>query len=129
MRNESRMCFGDKAVYIGLCLGLVFGAPAYAQIEEIIVVAQKREENLQSVPISISAFGAAELYARTIESITDMSGPTPGLIVSGNLRSAQIFIRGIGSEDISIGTEGSIEVAPFLWTAKPDSISGSKPVV
>jgi len=110
MRNKSRMCFGDKAVYIGLCLGLVFGAPAYAQIEEIIVVAQKREENLQSVPISISAFGAAALYARMIESITDMSGPTPGLIVSGNLRSAQIFIRGIGSGDISIGTDGSSAV-------------------
>ena len=110
MRNKSGMCFGDKAVYIGLCLGLVFGAPAYAQIEEIIVVAQKRAENLQSVPISITAYDAAALEARAIESIADMSSATPGLIVSGNLRSAQIFIRGIGSEDISIGTDGSTAV-------------------
>ncbi|MCZ6719669.1 MAG: TonB-dependent receptor, partial [Gammaproteobacteria bacterium] len=94
----------------GLYLGLIFGAPAYAQIEEIIVVAQKREENLQSVPIAMSAYDATALDARAIESITDMSNPTPGLIVSGNLRSAQIFIRGIGSEDISIGTEGSTAV-------------------
>ena len=39
---------------------------------------------------------------------------------------------GLGNSSEHAFTEGqrcSIEVAPFLWTAKPDSISGSKPVV
>ncbi len=110
MRDNPQNWFCDAAIYLGVSLGLSFSGQAYTQIEEIVVVAERQEESLQSVPISVTALDAAALEARTIESITDMSSATPGLIVSGNLRSAQIFIRGVGSEDISIGTEGSSAV-------------------
>jgi iron complex outermembrane receptor protein len=41
-------------------------------LEEIIVTARKREENLQEVPISISAFTPEQLRANTIQEPTDL---------------------------------------------------------
>ncbi len=37
--------------------------------------------------------------------------------------------KGTGTKKIEVVPSLDIEVAPFLWTAKPDSIGGSKPVV
>lgn len=67
-------------------------------VEEIIVTAQKREENLQDVPISISAFSAASLDARGIEDVTQLSQATPGLQITNAVGYPIIYIRGVGSD-------------------------------
>lgn len=81
-----------------------------AALEEITVTAQRRAEKLQDVPIAITAFTAEQLSAQGIDSVWDMPTATPGLVVSANLRTAQIFIRGVGSDDISIASDGSTAV-------------------
>ena len=48
-------------------------------IEEVVVTARKRDENLQDVPISITAFSAATIEQRGIESIYDLAKLTPNL--------------------------------------------------
>ena len=66
-------------------------------IEEIIVTAQKREQNLQDVPIAISALSPAYLEKREITSITNLSGLAPNLKVDtagGNRTTPIISIRG-----------------------------------
>ncbi len=68
-------------------------------VEEIVVTAQKREENLSDVPISVQAFSADALDARGVQSTMDLMKVTPGLdfgVQAGDF--ASVFLRGIGSE-------------------------------
>ena len=46
---------------------------ARQEIEEIVVTARKREESLQSVPVSITAFTADEMQQQSIQSMYDLS--------------------------------------------------------
>ena len=83
---------------------VVVTAPVFAQnvIEEIVVTARKRAENLQDVPAAVSAYGAEELKDRGIENIVDIGRLTPNMTVNetnGLISGAmQIFIRGIGND-------------------------------
>lgn len=66
-------------------------------IEDIVVTAQKREQNLQDVPIAISALSPAYLEKRQITSVADLSGLAPNLKVDtagANRTSSIIAIRG-----------------------------------
>lgn len=77
--------------------------PVFANtIEEIVVTARKRSENLQDVPAAVSAFTGDELVDRQIDRIEEIQRLTPNLTVneaSGlNPGAVQVFIRGIGSD-------------------------------
>ena len=77
--------------------------PVFADtIEEIVVTARKRSENLQDVPAAVSAFTGEELVDRQIDRIEELQRLTPNLSVneaSGlNPGAVQVFIRGIGSD-------------------------------
>ena len=72
--------------------------PAMAQIEEIVVTAQRRAETLQNVPISVSAFDADALDARQIEGFSDLQFNVPNVSYSkGNFSGDNFQIRGIGT--------------------------------
>ena len=74
-------------------------------LEEMIVTARKRTENLQDTPISITAFTAKMLDDRQIETAEHLTRVTPNMLFSsyapsaGHNASSQIFIRGIGQTD------------------------------
>ena len=71
--------------------------PVYAQeIEEIVVVARKREESLQEVPISITTFSARDLEVQGIDSLEDIARQTAGII----------FDRGFGPQDVRVVMRG-----------------------
>ena len=71
-------------------------------IEEIVVTARKREENLQDVPAAVSAFSADALRDAAVDNIIDLENITPNMTInetSGLLPgSVQIFIRGVGND-------------------------------
>ncbi|WP_428311866.1 TonB-dependent receptor [Hydrocarboniphaga sp.] len=69
-----------------------------ALVEEVIVTAQKREEKLANVPISIQAFSPEALAARGIESQLGLTRAVPSLDVGSQAGYATIFLRGIGTE-------------------------------
>ncbi len=89
------------------------GSSGFA-LEEVIVTARKREENLQSTPISISAFTANELAQRQIRSTDQLADVTPNLTFdsyapsSGQNASSQIYIRGIGQSDFTAVTDPGV---------------------
>ena len=85
-------------------------APATDQIGDIIVTAQRRAENLQKVPIAITAFSAAALQARGLREITDLTAATPGLQIGNQNGLVQPFLRGIGNPASSVGNESSVAV-------------------
>ena len=69
---------------------------------EILVTARKRQESLQDVPVSITAFSSEELTKIGVTNVEQTIGITPGLAVTGNGLSPgrdfrQLVIRGIGA--------------------------------
>jgi len=83
-----------------------------AQIEELVVTAQKRQESVQDVPISITAFSGDELSRRGLTDIQTVARFVPNFdMPSGNsLRNSSLRIRGIGSSSLNPGTESSVGV-------------------
>jgi iron complex outermembrane receptor protein len=75
------------------------------RLEEIVVTAQKRAENLQDTPIAISAFTESQLRERGVVDVGDLGRLTPNATFnrnsdsSGSASIASVFIRGIGQGD------------------------------
>ena len=72
-----------------------------ARLQEIVVTAQRREENLQSVPVAVTAFAGDVLERQQISDIADLDGLAPGLqaqVVSG--AAPIITIRGMNGGGI-----------------------------
>jgi iron complex outermembrane recepter protein len=68
-------------------------------LEEIVVTATRREETLNNVPISVTAFDSAKLDAQGAVSVDDIMRLTPGVTFSrsGFVNNSDINIRGIDS--------------------------------
>jgi len=69
-----------------------------AQLDEVVVTAQRRSENLQKTPLTISAVTGEKLESQGIKTVVDLANQVPALqITSSGAGAAQIFLRGIGS--------------------------------
>lgn len=97
----------QRAVQIAMFAAAVAGPGALAQqavIEEIIVTAQKREQRLQDTPVSVTAFTAEAIEARSMLNLQDINAFTPNMEINagrpdGGASSASIYIRGAGQSD------------------------------
>ena len=76
-------------------------------MEEIVVTATKREENIQEVPIAISAFSGEKLDALGVQSAEQLPKITPGLTFTNSAAYTQVYLRGVGNN-------------AFLPSADPD---------
>lgn len=76
---------------------------AQSALEEIVVTAQKREQNLQDVPIAITAFSGAQMNALGVVESFDIATYSPGVHISGNLagQNTQFSIRGVTQNDFN----------------------------
>lgn len=79
-------------------------------LEEIVVTAQKRAENAQSVPISISAVTANALATAGVYNVTDLAQVTPGVQIYQTATSVLPFIRGVGSNQSTPAFESPVAV-------------------
>ncbi len=82
-------------------------------VEEIVVTAEKREQNLQDVPLAISAYSGGMLDVRGIESAQDLINVVPGLAigtqsVEGGI--AKVTIRGVGMENVQTGGDPGVPI-------------------
>ncbi len=78
------------------------------QLEEIVVTAQKRAENLQDTPIAISAITGDSIEKLNIDDIGAIAAANPSLVYSEAGGEAQLYIRGIGSNIFSVGVDQSV---------------------
>ncbi|NBC21879.1 MAG: TonB-dependent receptor plug domain-containing protein, partial [Gammaproteobacteria bacterium] len=104
------------ATCAGACLLLTF-QPAAAQeagmLEEIIVTAQKREQSLQEVPISVTAIGEQAIQEGKITGVQEVALETPNFTMTQfNIGEPQYYIRGIGNSLDSAGSDPA--VATFI---------------
>jgi iron complex outermembrane recepter protein len=106
-------------------LAVANAAPAVAQtadttdqggIQDIVVTAQKRAENVQDVPIAISAFTSEALTERSVGDVSALSGITPNVTLdsstpfSGSSAVLGATIRGIGSSDFAFNIDPAVGV-------------------
>lgn len=118
--------FSSSICALGVCL---FAASAQAQstpaaegdaadvgIEEIVVTAQKRDQNVQDVPIAISAFGGTALQERAVNDVSALGALAPnvnldgGTPFSGSSAVLSATIRGIGSDDFAFNIDPGVGI-------------------
>jgi iron complex outermembrane receptor protein len=77
-------------------------------IEDIVVTAQRREERLQDVPLTVNAFSAAALERQGTTKLIDLGAVVPGLLLAKSSTAVQIYLRGVGNPAVAPGNDPSI---------------------
>lgn len=80
-------------------------APAEA-LGPVVVTAQKRQQNLQDVPIAVTAFSASQIESHRIEDVTDLSALAPGLQVEASPANGSIS---------QVAIRGNVEINPAIY--------------
>ena len=101
-----------------LTLGMGAALPALAQegasneVETLIVTAGKRAENIQDVPMSVTAVSGDYLEKTGIGNVSELSKFIPSVIIaqSNNNRNTSVFVRGIGTSGTNPGIESSVGI-------------------
>ncbi len=104
------MTFTVAAVSVGTM------TTAYAQLEEVVVTAQKREVGLQSAPVAVTAFTGENLERNGIFSSQDLARSTPGISLtegSGSPVDLELNIRGITNTRLD-SPSGEAAVGTFV---------------
>ena len=112
--HPRRLATGVRAVLaanMALAAGLM-SSTSVAQIEEVVVTAQQREQNLQDVPISISAFTSEAVDKNMFRDVTDyvMKTPNASFTSSGARSRRDISIRGVTN---FVGQNNAIRTSTF----------------
>jgi iron complex outermembrane receptor protein len=119
-RHRTSWIFGCLAAFIAISapgLGLaqasasasVTPAPG-AEIQQIVVTAERREASLQSVPISVSVVTGETALKSGITTSEDLALAVPGLQMDLNGIGLGPFLRGVGSTFYSPGSESSVAI-------------------
>ena len=103
------------------------GAAGAQAVEEIIVTAQKREQSLQDVPISISTFTGEFLEDSGIDTLQQLGQYTPNLSLafSSQLANNRIILRGVGSVGNSAIEPGVAVFVDGIYIPRPSSVIGT----
>lgn len=105
---------------VTLCTSPAFAQDAQGEdtggIQDIVVTAQKRSENVQDVPISISAFTSEALAERAVTSVASLSNISPNVTLdagtpfSGSSAVLSAYIRGIGANDFAFNIDPGVGI-------------------
>lgn len=111
--TKSALCAGTALVATmspGVAVAQQDGA-ADSGYAEIIVTAQRREQKLSEVPLSITAISGEALQERNLNDVNDLGKLVPGLSVSDSGYATPIYtLRGVGVNEQSLGSSPSVAV-------------------
>ncbi len=111
-----RLMLGASILAMGSAPQLAHAAPAdaakAAEVETLIVTATKRSEDIQDVPMSVSAVSGASLERAGIVNFSEVARQLPSVqfVASNNNRNTTILVRGIGSSGTNPGIEPSVGI-------------------
>jgi len=92
-------------------------------LEEVVVTARRRAENLQDVPVAITAFSAEILSLRGIQDITELARTVPSVTLEPSRATnttLTAFIRGVGQQDPLAGFEQGVALyVDDVYMARP----------
>src|SRR4051812_32412568 len=112
---------------LGASAGIAFAQPAAAPaapqpasspatVEEVVVTAQKTAQNIQNVPIAVTAVTATALQQKGINDVAKLSNIAPnvsldaGTPFSGSDTVLSAYIRGIGQDDFAFNLDPGVGV-------------------
>jgi outer membrane receptor protein involved in Fe transport len=78
------------------------------QLEEIIVTAQRREQSLKDVPVTVSAVGGEAILEGGFSDLGELQNVVPGLNIAPNTQNQSIMIRGVGTQGSNFGFEQAV---------------------
>ena len=113
MRHVQIGITGFNLLAVVVSAALVSPQPVHAQagvLEEVVVVARKREESLQDTPVAVSAFGEDDMRAARIRNIADLAQQVPGLSTRDGDKVSGLTIRGVGTRVRSVKTDPGVGV-------------------
>src|SRR5262249_35329827 len=84
------------------------GTTRTVALEEIVVTAQRKAENLQKVPIAVVAFDESALERANVTNIADLKSIAPSLNFMAEAAWAQPTLRGIGTAATGPGIESAV---------------------
>jgi len=118
MTNHLKISKGGKTMALAMLAPVVFlptvfmamPSMVYAQsaLEEIVVTAQRREQSLQEVPISIETFTGAQIERQGYRNMEDLSIFSPSVVVQAHGLDQKIAIRGFGTTGNSLNLEQAV---------------------
>lgn len=130
-----RIARRDSVLGSAILFSLAAASPALAQqsagtpndkaqgegIPEIVVTATKTgATNLQSTPLAVTALSSEELAARGVRDVQDLKAYVPSLQVSDLSGYTQLYVRGIGSNIVFIGSDPSTTIhLDGVYLARP----------
>ena len=98
-RPVSRSAIRPLTVLNAVLLTTAFAAPAFAQIETVVVTAERKAEDIQTTPIAVTALTGADLKAKQVTSFKDLQFHVPSVtFTKSNFGGAQFQIRGITTQ-------------------------------
>ena len=94
-------------------------------LAEIIVTARRRAENLQDVPVAVTAISAAALEQQAVTSLGDLNSFVPNMKISSDRATSStinVYIRGVGQSDPLWGFEPGVGVyIDDVYMARPQA--------
>jgi len=79
-------------------------------LEEIIVTAQKRTQSAQDIPVAIEAYSGENIVDSGVADLEDLTHISTSFGINSGSGSAQLFVRGLGSNILGSGAYGSVAV-------------------
>jgi outer membrane receptor protein involved in Fe transport len=80
------------------------------QLEEIVVTAQRREQSIQEVPISLEAYTGDVLNKEGFRTMEDLSSFSPSVEIDVRTQDQDIAVRGMGTTGNNLGLEGAVPI-------------------
>jgi iron complex outermembrane recepter protein len=92
-------------------------------LEEVIVTARRRSEELQSVPIAVTALNAEQLQTQNVQNLADLTAVAPNIEVNAGRATSttvNVYIRGVGQNDPLWGFEPGVGIyLDDVYIARP----------
>lgn len=101
MKNPFISILNILSVLLIVDLSVSLPASAQSQLEEIVVTAEYREERLQDVPVSVTAFLAEDIFSAGIETTQDFVNLTPNMTMDDSFTLGNTFIQVRGVAQIN----------------------------
>jgi iron complex outermembrane receptor protein len=122
-----------SSLALAVCTGLggatvwTFAEAQVTGLEEVVVTARYREENIQTTPISITAFTGEELELRSIENLEDIGLVIPNAYFRRNVSNFgpnnTVGLRGLNQIDFSYSFEPTVGI--YIDDVYHSTITGS----
>lgn len=104
---------GFKRLLLATAVSLACQNVIAQELEKITVTAQYKEEDLQSVPIAITALGEQDIELRNMTNALDINETVPNINIAKNTGAAtgmKVFLRGIGEDESRAGADPAIGI-------------------